>query len=89
MKRSTIQTLVEELDRSRKQARIWEEAKTFLERIQRSYSSDRTSGQILRLADGRMVEEKYFLEVLTDIDVIIAEIYGQIESIERVEVPRG
>ncbi len=85
----TFQSLLSEMDRCRKQHRIWEEVRSFLERIEQCYSDERARASWLRLADGRLVEVSYFHDVLSDVDILISDLEDQISNIERVEVAHG
>ena len=82
---STVGELFSAWDGCRKEARVWDHLKGTLEKV-RQLSKGGGEAVIIRMPDGRAVEDEVLIRVLADIDGAIEDLEQQARTIEAQNV---
>lgn len=85
MPSTTVGELVAALEGCRKQARVWDHLRGTLEKV-RELSKGGGEAVIIRMPDGRAVEDEVLIQILADIDGAIADLEQQARGIEAQNV---
>lgn len=76
----TVGQLLEEYELRKKEVRVWEYLKDALDRTMKLSRTDPGSA-VIRMKDGRVIEDDVMIRVLAELDGLIAELDEQAASI--------
>lgn len=80
----TVKDLFEKWEGCKKESRVWEHLRDSLDQTMRLSKAD--NKELIRMPDGRGVENEVLMHVITELDGMIAELANQAERIEAQKV---
>ena len=84
MPSSTVKDLFEKWESCKQEARVWEYLRDSLDQTRRMTKADNTA--LIRMRDGRGVDDEVMVQVVAELDGMIEEIKRQAEHIEAQQV---